>query len=187
MLAYISSLITCTAKVLTFKGFGYRYFFKRGCSTQQATLQIKKAKLDAFVASVGKCNSTGMPELEIISRGRGWYLVSTKINPFAHQVADSVIRFLGRLNKWAAKKIAETRQDMAVLGSKENTFHKVYGVLTRAFGPGTRPINLERELYVAKEKIEWTVTPKGNGVLKQTVEPSKLLMLAQTVNHRYGH
>lgn len=97
----IRVLISISANVQHYTGVGYQYFLRKNwVNGNTARLQISRALLERFVARKGRVNSVGIPHLEVLSQGAGWYLIASD-KPENDGV---VMRFLTVLNRWVLKQ-----------------------------------------------------------------------------------
>jgi hypothetical protein len=143
-----------------YSGQGYQYFYSKDAQRgAQAKLQIAEATLREFEARVGRCNSFGLPHLQVLDQGNGWWLVTS----LKAEHDGVVMQFLRRLNKWMLSK----GQPEPVLVSQVRR-----QITVRNFAHSGAP----------RQPVASATPPKPT-----TVSRSKLEMLADTINEKYGH
>jgi hypothetical protein len=149
-------------KTSHYTGVGYQYFFTK--SPQQGNtckMQVSKSMLDDFVTGKGRVNSLGMPHLQVLDQGNGWWLICSD-----QPEHDGVVtEFIARFNRWALKRAdakpeptpapAKTRYTVEVRQNHNGRLHR----------PGQRLSSAQS--VVASE-----------GSLQE---------LAESINARFGH
>lgn len=89
-----------SAHVIGYRSEKHSYYFREDkVKGDSAKLQISRAALKLFVSQCGACNTVGLPHLQLLEQGSGWYLVAADYPHFSGVVA----KFLRRLNKWVLK------------------------------------------------------------------------------------
>jgi hypothetical protein len=99
-----------TAHAIGYSSDKHRYYFREDkVKGDSAKLHISRATLKQFVTQCGACNTVGLPHLQVLEQGSGWYLVAADYPHFSGVVA----KFLRRLNKWVLKHTQGQQQTRA--------------------------------------------------------------------------
>ena len=102
----VQRVITSAGEKTThYTGVNYQYFFTK--SPQKGNtckIQIAKSVLEDFERSKGRINSLGLPHLEVLDQGNGWWLICSDQPENDGVVTD----FIARFNRWALKRAGAT-------------------------------------------------------------------------------
>jgi hypothetical protein len=142
-----------------YTGVGYQYFYTK--SPQKGNtckMQVAKSMLEDFERSKGRINTMGMPHLQVLDQGNGWWLICSDQPENDGVVTD----FIARFNRWALKR-ADAKPAPTPAPAKAR-----YTIEVKNQGPA-KP----NERRSSAQPVSAT--------------PDLLQALAQTVNGRYGH
>jgi hypothetical protein len=176
-----------------YSGHGYAYIIRPSKDGAVATLRISRALLHKFrMTCFREVRPAVLPDMEVLQTGPGWW----KVVSMSEAGDTSVHRFFYHLNKWALarqslKDLVQGVAQAVAAGPVMQRQRRCYKLKVMQVGKTIRV--LDSMPPTAKIDIQSPVSQSASVPVKQapqrvpSVEPSKLAMLAQTINNKYGH